>query len=79
MIDALRWPARAPRGKVGSLEVRGACRSEPHRNGRRPVLVVEEAELASPTLLEEIRLITNHEDRHDTHLHVVLDIADGQP
>ena len=79
MIEALPWPARAPRGTAGSSEVRGACQSELHRNGRRTVLVVEEAELASPTLLEEIRLITNHEDREDTHLHVVLDVGDGQP
>jgi type II secretory pathway predicted ATPase ExeA len=28
--------------------------------------------LAGPSLLEEIRLLTNHEDRQDKHLHVVL-------
>jgi general secretion pathway protein A len=36
------------------------------------VLVVDEAQLAGPSLLEEIRLLTNHEDRQDKHLHVVL-------
>jgi type II secretory pathway predicted ATPase ExeA len=36
------------------------------------VLVVDEAQLASPSLLEEIRLLTNFEDRQDKHLHVVL-------
>jgi general secretion pathway protein A len=36
------------------------------------VLVVDEAQLAAPSLLEEIRLLTNHEDRQDKHLHVVL-------
>ena len=36
------------------------------------MLIVDEAQLASPSLLEEIRLLTNHEDRQDKHLHVVL-------
>ena len=36
------------------------------------MLVVDEAQLASPSLLEEIRLLTNFEDRQDKHLHVVL-------
>jgi type II secretory pathway predicted ATPase ExeA len=45
-----------------------------HRNGRRPVLVVGEAQLAGPMLLEEIRLLTNYEDRQDKHV-VLL----GQP
>jgi general secretion pathway protein A len=36
------------------------------------VLVVDEAQLAGPMLLEEIRLLTNYEDRQDKHLHVVL-------
>ena len=75
MTEPLRRPAKAPRAKVGPWEVRGAYPSELHRNGQRPVFVVQVAELASPTLLEEIRLITNHEDQHDTQLHVVLDIA----
>lgn len=35
------------------------------RNGRRHVLVVEDARLARHTLLEENRLLTNHEDRLD--------------
>jgi general secretion pathway protein A len=33
---------------------------------------VDEAQLAGPSLLEEIRLLTNYEDRQDKHLHVVL-------
>ena len=54
------------------IEALGARLGELHRNGRRPVLVVDEAQLASPSLLEEIRLLTNFEDRQDKHLHVVL-------
>ena len=61
-----------PRGKLPLIEALGARLGELHRNGRRPVLVVDEAQLAGPSLLEEIRLLTNHEDRQDKHLHVVL-------
>jgi type II secretory pathway predicted ATPase ExeA len=61
-----------PRGKLALIEALGARLGELHRNGRRPVLVVDEAQLAGPSLLEEIRLLTNHEDRQDKHLHVVL-------
>jgi type II secretory pathway predicted ATPase ExeA len=61
-----------PRGKLATIEALGARLVELHGNGRRPVLVVDEAQLASPSLLEEIRLLTNYEDRQDKHLHVVL-------
>ena len=63
---------RVPRGKLPLIEALGKRLGELHRNGRRPVLVVDEAQLAGPSLLEEIRLLTNHEDRQDKHLHVVL-------
>jgi len=63
---------RAPRGKLPLIEAIGARLGEMHRNARRPVLVVDEAQLASASLLEEIRLLTNFEDRQDKHLHVVL-------
>ncbi len=61
-----------PRGKLAVIEALRARLAELHGNGRRPVLVVDEAQLASPSLLEEIRLLTNFEDRQDKHLHVVL-------
>lgn len=61
-----------PRGKLAVIEALGERLAEQHRDGRRPVLVVDEAQLATPSLLEEIRLLTNHEDRQDKHLHVVL-------
>ena len=62
----------APRSRVALMEAIGARLADLHRNARRPVLVVDEAQLASPSLLEEIRLLTNFEDRQDKHLHVVL-------
>jgi type II secretory pathway predicted ATPase ExeA len=63
---------RVPRGKLANVEAVRSRLGELHRNGRRPVLVVDEAQLAGPMLLEEIRLLTNYEDRQDKHLHVVL-------
>ena len=61
-----------PRGKLAMVEALGEKLCASHREGRRPVLIVDEAQLASPSLLEEIRLLTNHEDRQDKHIHVVL-------
>ncbi|MEO6526049.1 MAG: AAA family ATPase [Gemmatimonadaceae bacterium] len=61
-----------PRGRLALIEALAVRLAELHRNARRPVLVVDEAQLASPSLLEEIRLLTNFEDRQDKHLHVVL-------
>ena len=61
-----------PRGKLDVIiAVRERLRVL-HDEGRRPVMVVDEAQLATPSLLEEIRLLTNFEDRADKHIHVVL-------
>jgi general secretion pathway protein A len=67
---------RPPRGRHALIEAVGAHLADIHAAGRRPVLVVDEAQLATPSLFEEVRLLTNFEDRHDKHLHVVLV---GQP
>ena len=61
-----------PRGKLDVIVALRARLREQHAAGRRPVLLVDEAQLATPSLLEEIRLLTNFEDRQDKHLHVVL-------
>ena len=61
-----------PRTKVAIIEQLGAQLRERHARGRRAVLIVDEAQLATPSLLEEIRLLTNFEDRSDKHIHVVL-------
>lgn len=63
---------RVPRGKAALVEAIGRRLRDLHAEGRRPVLVVDEAQLATPGLLEEVRLLTNFEDRTDKHLHVVL-------
>ena len=61
-----------PRAKLDLITALRDRLRDQHAAGRRPVLVVDEAQLASPSLLEEIRLLTNFEDRQDKHLHVVL-------
>jgi general secretion pathway protein A len=61
-----------PKGKLPVIQAIGDRLAELHRNWGRPVLVVDEAQLAGPSLLEEIRLLTNYEDRQDKHLHVIL-------
>ena len=61
-----------PRGKLALVEALGSRLGELHAAGRRPVLIVDEAQLASPSLLEEIRLLSNYEDTQHKHLHVVL-------
>ncbi len=65
----LAHPPRSKPALVAALRRRVA---DQHAAGRRPVIVVDEAQLASPSLLEELRLLTNLEDRTDKHVHVVL-------
>lgn len=61
-----------PRGRAPLVAALGARLREQHAAGRRPVVIVDEAQLATPGLLEEIRLLTNFEDRANKHVHVVL-------
>jgi general secretion pathway protein A len=64
--------SKPPRGKPALVGALGARLRELHAAGRRPVVIVDEAQLASPGLLEELRLLTNMEDRTDKHVHIVL-------
>ena len=61
-----------PRQKHALVKALGEHLAAVHASGRRTTLVVDEAQLVPGTLLEEIRLLTNYEDRSDKHLHVVL-------
>lgn len=63
---------RMPAAKHALVMALGAHLRRVHDEGRRVVLIVDEAQLASPMLLEEIRLLTNYEDRQHKHLHLVL-------
>ncbi len=64
--------AKAPRSKAALVTALGRHLAEVHACSRRPVLIVDEAQLAAPGVLEELRLLTNFEDREDKHLHVLL-------
>ena len=64
--------AKIPAAKHQAVAALGAHLAALHATGRRPVLLVDEAQLVPKSLLEEIRLLTNFEDRTDKHLHVVL-------
>ena len=75
VLRATGGPA-APRGRHALVEAVARHLAQRHANGGRAVLVVDEAQLATPSLLEEVRLLTNFEDRHEKHIHVVLV---GQP
>lgn len=62
-------PARAKHALITALGERlGAL----HAAGRRPVLLIDEAQLITPNTLEEIRLLTNLESATDKYLHLVL-------
>lgn len=61
-----------PRTRHAIITALGARLAALHAEGRRPVLLIDEAQLVSPATLEEIRLLTNLESRNDKHLHVVL-------
>ena len=63
---------KMPRQKHQLVQALGAHLAAVHASGRRMTLVVDEAQLVPAALLEEIRLLTNYEDRTDKHLHVVL-------
>jgi general secretion pathway protein A len=71
VADALGLP-KPPRAKHALIQALGEHLAQLHEEGRRPVLLVDEAQLVTPALLEEIRLLTNFESRTDKHLHVVL-------
>ncbi len=71
-VGAVTSSAALPRGKDELVPALGAHLARVHANGTRPVLLVDEAQLASASLLEELRLLTNYEDRTDKHVHIVL-------
>jgi type II secretory pathway predicted ATPase ExeA len=63
---------RPPRARHTLVSALGDHLAALHAAGRRPVLLVDEAQLVPSALLEEIRLLTNYEGTADKHVHVVL-------
>lgn len=64
--------AKPPRAKHALIIALAERLAALHASGRRPVLLVDEAQLVSSATLEEIRLLTNLESATDKYLHVVL-------
>jgi general secretion pathway protein A len=71
-IAHLTGMERAPRAKHLLVSALGDHLAALHAAGRRPVLLVDEAQLVPSSLLEEIRLLTNYEGIADKHVHIVL-------
>jgi general secretion pathway protein A len=71
-IAAASETPKGRRNKTALMDALGARLGALHAGGRRPVVVIDEAQLASSSLLEELRLLTNLEDRTDKHVHVVI-------
>ena len=63
---------KPPRAKPALVAALGEHLAAVHASGRRPVLLVDEAQLVPNALLEEIRLLTNYEGPTEKYLHVVL-------
>ena len=62
--------------KAALLNQLGKILTERHNNGLRTVLVIDEAQLLRPDLIEEIRLLSNFETNRDKLLQIILC---GQP
>ena len=71
-VATLTGMEQYPRAKHTLVPALGGHLAALHGTGRRPVLLVDEAQLVPKTLLEEIRLLTNYEGTADKYVHVVL-------
>ncbi|HEY6331004.1 MAG TPA: AAA family ATPase [Blastocatellia bacterium] len=70
------FKVRPQSSKSGTLRAIGYLLLARHRSGLRTALVIDEAHLLPPHLLEEIRLLSNFETNRDKLLQIVLC---GQP
>ncbi len=61
-----------PSDKVGLIHALKGFLIQQHARGRRPVLIVDEAQNLAPEVLEEIRLISLTEVRNEKVLNVIL-------
>lgn len=71
-LSGLLGMEKPPRAKHALVTALGEQLAALHAAGRRPVLLVDEAQLVPAALLEEIRLLTNYEGPTEKHLHIVL-------
>jgi len=76
IIQELRCPPPADRTVKAHIDVLNTHLMQAHAEGRRVVLIVDEAQTLSPELLEQVRLLTNLETSKQKLLQIILI---GQP
>src|SRR5262245_50540748 len=76
IVQELRCPPPAERTVKAYIDVLNAHLMQAHAEGRRVVLIVDEAQTLSPELLEQVRLLTNLETSKQKLLQIILI---GQP
>jgi general secretion pathway protein A len=76
IIQELHCPPPAERTVKAYIDVLNAHLMQAHADGRRVVLIVDEAQTLSPELLEQVRLLTNLETSKQKLLQIILI---GQP
>ena len=76
IVQELRCPAPAERTVKAHIDVLNSHLMQAHAEGRRVVLIVDEAQTLSPELLEQVRLLTNLETSKQKLLQIILI---GQP
>jgi len=76
ILQELRCTAPAERTVKAQIDALNAQLMRAHADGRRVVLIVDEAQTLSPELLEQVRLLTNLETAKQKLLQIILI---GQP
>jgi general secretion pathway protein A len=76
IVQELRCSPPADRTVKAHIDVLNAHLMQAHAEGRRVVLIVDEAQTLSPELLEQVRLLTNLETSKQKLLQIILI---GQP
>jgi general secretion pathway protein A len=76
IVQELRCPPPAERTVKAHIDVLNTHLMQAHAEGRRVVLIVDEAQTLSPELLEQVRLLTNLETSKQKLLQIILI---GQP
>jgi general secretion pathway protein A len=76
IVQELHCPAPVERTVKAYIDVLNSHLMQAHAEGRRVVLIVDEAQTLSPELLEQVRLLTNLETSKQKLLQIILI---GQP
>ena len=76
IVQELRCPAPVERTVKAQIDALNVQLMRAHAEGRRVVLIVDEAQTLSPELLEQVRLLTNLETAKQKLLQIILI---GQP